>query len=306
MSLRSISKNALRYRPKLEALEDRRLLSIAANTATDGVFIRYNDGQLWERTSAGFRFIDTNTVSVSSGVDTSGNPSAFILYNNGALYEWSVKNGFTLIDVNAVSISGSQIQADTVFIVYDNGALFEHTGLSSGAGFSLIDVNATNVSAGRDSAGNPAAYIVYDNTALYEWSPSLGFHLIDVNVASVNADQLQANTAFIIYTNNYLYEHVGTSSASGFQFVDVNVDDVSVGTATGGATAAFILYTNGFVYEWSGPAGFRFIDSNAVTISATTQQTDTTFIVYDNTDLFEHVGTSSQSGFTFVDVNVEP
>jgi hypothetical protein len=45
------------------------------------------------------------------------------------------------------------------------------------------------------------------------------------------------------------------------------------------------------------------VDTNTVAISGSLSHNDTVFMVYDNTDPFE--GTCF-SGFTFVDVNVDP
>jgi hypothetical protein len=296
----------IRFRPRLEGLEDRQMLSASASLQADGVYIRYTNGQLWEHTSKGFRFIDVNTASVSSGLDTFGNPAAFIIRNNGQLVEYSPAIGYRLIDVNVVRASASQTQRDTVFMVYINGMVYEHTGASAAAGFHLIDGNAIDVSAGKDSLGAPAVFVTYVNNQVYEYSTNIGFHFIDWNVVSLSASQTQADTAFIVYDNSYLYEHVGNSHASGFILIDVNAVDVSAGQDTTGVPAVFVRYNNNAVFEWSAALGFRFIDINALSISASQQEKDTVFVVYDNNMLFEHIGLSATAGFRFVDMNVEP
>jgi hypothetical protein len=79
-------------------------------------------------------------------VTTGGAVSAYILYDNHAAYEWN-KGGqghFTLIDVNVVSLDGSQANADSVYLAYNTSALFEHTS----QGFAYLDVNVQTMSAG--------------------------------------------------------------------------------------------------------------------------------------------------------------
>jgi hypothetical protein len=299
---RRVARNA--YWPRLEVLEDRSLPSVAANIAADGVFIRYLDGQLFEHTSAGFQRIDVNTAQVSAGVDASGNPTAFILYKNGAVYEWSATGGFMQVDINAVSIAASQSTADTVFIIYNNHQLWEHTETSAVAGFRFIDVNVAKVSAGFTGTSEPAAFIVYANSFLFEWALISGFHFIDVNVSTVSAvprdpnppgsplGPLGADRVYIVYVSGQLFEH----ASGGFRSIDVNVTDVSagvghpVGPFMPRAPAAFILYQDGEVAEWGDPGTSTpvLLDIDAVGLSASPQQSDTAFIVKKNTQLFEY------------------
>jgi hypothetical protein len=80
-----------------------------------------------------------NVASVSAGVTTGGAVSADILYDNHAAYEWNMAGlgRFTLIDVNVVSLDGSQANADSMYLAYDTTALFEHTN----RGFAYLDFN---------------------------------------------------------------------------------------------------------------------------------------------------------------------
>jgi hypothetical protein len=290
------------YRPTLEALEERR---VPSGTSQDGVFIRYNNGQLWQHTAAGFQFIDVNVANVSSGMDSSGHAAAFILYNSGILAEWSAATGSHLIDGNVVGVSASSLAPDTAFILYNTGAVYEHTGVSSASGFRYIDTNAVKLSAGlaASDAVGPAVFIVYNTGALYEWSPAGGFQFIDVNVRSVSASQLvsQPDTAFVVYNNNALYEH----SHAGFHLIDNNVVGVTVGetgtSLTGFQLAAFILYDTGAVYEWSSLTNsFTYVDINAVGVSAP-MAFNSVFIVYNNGALYEW---SLANGFQVVDGGV--
>jgi hypothetical protein len=327
---KSSSQVQMRSRPKVESLEERSVPSAApTGTADNAVFIRYRDGQLWEHSAAGFQKIDINTLAVSTGVDGSHNPTAFILYDNGALYEWSAAGRFHYIDGNVVAVSASPQAADTVFILYNNHLLYEHTGTSNRSGFRLIDGNAAAVSAGVDDALNPAAFIVYNNNALYEWSPAAGFQFIDVNVAQISAVSVAymnngtfdqgMNTVFIVYQGGMLYQH----DDAGFLRIDSNVAQVSAGLTQSGTSpadavnlpAAYIRYTNDAVYQWTpgNPVhnAFSPIDTHAVAISANFGVSDTVFIIYDNSDLFAATldpfqPSPGNQSFTYIDANVGP
>jgi hypothetical protein len=301
--------------PRLEALEDRQMLSVSANTAPDGVFIRYTNNQLWEHTDGGFRMIDVNVLNVTSGVDATGAPAAFIVYTNGALYEWSAAGGFHAIDRNVVAVSASQQAADTVYILYDNSDLFEHVGTSPAAGFRMIDVNVVKVSAGEDAGMNPTAFILYNDSHLFEWSPTLGFHFIDVNARDISGlqDGLHHDIVYIAYDNGQAWYHAGTMPGASFFFpVGQGVVSLSAAADTTSAQlhelAVFMVHTDGTLTEWveNNPSSPFFIDSNVAGISAAQNASDTVFIVYDNQELFEHVGLPPNGIFHFIDVNVSP
>jgi hypothetical protein len=140
-------------------------------------------------------------------VAATGNPAAFIVYDISALYEWTAFGGFHLIDGNVAQVSASLQVPETVFIRYRTNLVYEHTGTSCQAGLLAIDSNATQVSAGVDAAGNAAAFIVYDNGALYEWSPVQAFRRVDVHAAQVLASQWAADEAFILSDNLLVFDY---------------------------------------------------------------------------------------------------
>jgi hypothetical protein len=270
------------------------------NSVVDGVFLIYADHRLAEYSRSGLQQIDVNAVAVSTGVDAVGDQAAFIFYDTGALYEWSPTLGFKLVDYNVAQASASQQAANTVFIRYRDGKVYEHTGTSAIAGFTGIDVNAVQISAGVDAQLNPAVFIVYNNSALFEWSAALGFHGIDANVASVSAESRAdaigftagfQDTVFIVYRTGQLYEH----NDAGFQTIATNVTSVSAGQTNVGTPdnpsvrpAAFFLNENSAVTEWN--VGrfhwYRTIDANAARL-LTSEQTDAVFILYRDGQLFE-------------------
>jgi hypothetical protein len=286
--------------------------SVSANLAADGVWIRFNDGQLWEHTSAGLRFIDFNVLGVSSGLDSFGAPAAFIRYRNNFLFEFSDNLGFRFVDSNVLSMSGSQNFADTVFIQYVNGFVYEHRGIGTNGLFTFVDTNAVSISTGINAFDQAAVFIRYRNGQLWEWSPANHFSFIDFNVQSISASQVVPDTTFIVYNNTSLFLHSGLSLQTGFRFIDSNVASVSAGKSVelvngnqNFVAAAFIDYLSTTAAEWL-PVSNTFlpIDVNVVALSASQNSLDTVFLIYANTALFEHVGRSAQSGFFLLTTNV--
>jgi len=283
--------------------------SVAANLATDGVWIRFNDGLLWEHTSAGLRYIDTNVVSVSSGLDSQGAPAAFILHRDNSLWEFSDNIGLVKIDTNVAAMSGSQNYANTVFIQYLNGMVYEHQGVGASGSFHFVDINAQSISTGIDNMGEAAVFIRYLNNQVWEWSPIRHFSFVDINAQSITASQVRPDTVFIIYQNAMLYEHAGTSSHAGFTFIATNVSQVSAAKSveSGVLEEAAFFIQNSTVYEWLPQSDTLLpIDNNAVAVSASQNSLDTVFIVYMDTSLFEHVGHSVPSAFALISTNVTP
>ncbi len=288
--------------------------SVAANLATDGVWIRFSDGQLWEHTNAGLRYIDTNVVSVSSGLDSMGAPAAFILHRDNSLWEFSDNIGLVKIDTNVVSMSGSQNYADTVFIQYLNHKVYEHQGVGPSGSFHFVDTTAQSISTGIDGHGEAAVFIRYLNNQVWEWSPIQHFSFVDTNATSISASQVRPDTVFITYLNAMLYEHAGATRLGGFTFIATNVSQVSAAKTVMsplGEAAFFIQNFN--VYEWlpqshsvlSIGAPSMAVSAGAVALSASQNSLDTVFVVYADTTLFESVGQSG-SAFSLITTNATP
>jgi parallel beta-helix repeat protein len=202
----------------------------------------------------------------------------------------------------ADNVSAANPLTGTTFYIRQNGEVWEATGSGHRQ---RIDINAVQVSMGIDSHGAPAAFILYNNSFLYEWSPNIGFALIDVNVAQVSAFQGQADTVFIRYIDDQLFRHMGSSHASGFLRIVNGVVDISAGTITNRASEpdVFLVDSDSRLYEWSEPVGFTYIDFHVAVVSASQAYGDTVFIRYVDNLVYEHVGTSTASGFTRIDVN---
>jgi hypothetical protein len=322
------ARTATCYQPRLEALEDRHLLSVSAATSVsepNGVFIRYNDGELFLHDASGFQRIDINVASVSAGTGLlplgGGSPvnAAYILYNNGEVFQWVQGLGFQFIDINAVSVA-SGVGADDAFILYNNGQLFHHLGASSSTGFSFIADNVTSMAivppAGFEGSLGDVFY-VQTNHMLSEHLLAGGSMVIDGNVQSVGTSGFAAepDTTYILYTNSALY-FFSRTAIQRFRPIDTNVTSVSGSTSTIPGTSTIIdaayYVREGVLIEWVAPnpasespdGTYNYVDQNVVSVSA--GQTDSVFIVYDNDMLFEHTGLSRGSGFTFIDSNVSP
>jgi hypothetical protein len=312
---------AARYKPRLETLEKRQLLSFSP-TGFGSEFIRYNDGELFLHDSGGFHRIDMNVASVSSGFSLRGDPImptsvpvAFIVYNNARLFEWAQDTGFTPIDRNVVGVAGSQLSQDTAFILYNNAQLFQHSGTSPLSGFTFIAGAVTTMS--PNIGGNGDVFYVQTNHILSEHLTAGGSVVIDGNVQSVTAGRVEVDSAFILYTNGALFLF-NPRATQQFTRVDTNVASAaaSVSLIPGTGTdidSVYYVTQAGVLVEWVAPFSgslstdgtYVFLDSNVASIS-TSLGLDDVFIVYNNDMLFEHTGFSRQSGFTFIDSNVSP
>jgi hypothetical protein len=314
-----------RFRPRLETLEERELLSVSPSFIDPGAeFIRYNDGQLFLHDSAGFHRIDTNVVSVSRGFTERVTPpiglteinAAFIVYSNGQLFEWAQDTGFQFIDSNVVSVLGNSGAADSVFILYNNGQLFRHDGTSPVTGFTFIAGAVTTMSATVEgpSGGLGDVFYVQSNHILSEHLIAGGSVVIDGNVQGVSGSMVLNDSAFVLYTNGALFEFQG--SPRSFTPIDTNVASVSAGETSQSfmtlTASAYYVTQSGVLVEWRPPTTdnpdgtYNFLDVNVASVSAQQGRLDDVFIVYNNDMLFEHVGHSRRSGFTFIDSNVSP
>src|SRR5262245_42441384 len=81
-----------RFRPTLEALEDRQLMS--ASVVSDAIAGRpelftVNTGRLNENTTAGPSVLRNGVQSIEAGTDASGRHAVFSLLNDGTLGEYT-------------------------------------------------------------------------------------------------------------------------------------------------------------------------------------------------------------------------
>jgi hypothetical protein len=312
-----------RFLPRLERLEDRQLPSVSASLVfLTTTFIRYNDGELFLHDPTGFRKIDINVASVSAGSSqrsVSGEAEdvdvAFIVYNNGQLFEWAQDTGFQFIDSNVVGVVGNRNARDSAFILYNNGELFRHDGTSPVSGFTFIAGAVTSMS---PAFGNGDVFYVQSNNILSEHLVNGGSMPIDGNVQSVSGGQLESDSAFILYTNSALF-FFNPNATQRFRLIDTNVASVNgsrffIPTTGLDLDAAYYVRRDGALVEWVAPSAgslspdgtYVFLDSNVASISAGDGFADEIFIVYNNGMLFDHTGYSRISGFTFIDSNVSP
>jgi hypothetical protein len=279
------------------------------------VFIRYDNGLVYEHEgkdpTTGFRRIDSNAVSISSGSDSQDARSVYIVYDNTALYEWSPNFGFHAVDANVAQVSAGH--RDTVFILYQSGVVAEHVGLSASSGFTVIDSNATQISEGSDKYGNSSVWIVHTDSSLTEWSPAEGMTFTDWNVAKASAGAF-GDQVYILYNDGEVYEHSGNSAGNPPEFTPIYVHvlsrplDIAAGEDFPANDSVFIRFADSTLWQWNRPTGFKYIDSNVIGIAGVQDNTDNVYIIYNNSELFEYVGSDccGNTGFFLVSPNVSP
>jgi hypothetical protein len=300
---------------------------------TNGVFIRYDNGDLYYHSDIGFDPIDFNVAAISAGAvygHSQGNvlellPTVFVVHTDGTLYEWDGYRAFQFIDANVASVQASQELTDAVLIRHTDGTLLLHEGTSSTDGFTVIAGGVTSYSLGYSGVpwSSVCAFYVQTNHMLSVWSRAGGYQVIDGNVASVSADQSQFETAYVLYTTGALYRYNPNTSGL-FQFIDGNVVTMSAGRTqivTGfrsdgttifqeTATVDYVT-TEGNLIEWQPPdvastsGTYLFVASGVAEVSASQFVNDEMFIVFRDGLLYETLGIG-RLAFHFIDSNVKP
>jgi hypothetical protein len=304
-----------RFQPKLEALEDRQLLSgmapVAASAALSNTVYYERDGGLYQDKSGTEALVAAgNYKQVSCGLylkqgaffptdaifalDGSGHVSQYIPAGAGTF-----QGGGTLL-TNVAEISASQVALDTFFLRGTNGAVYEfsHQNLSAlGAPLGIDPNSATQISAGKDGATGKEAVFVNFSGALYEHtgsSPNLGWSFVSgvykpanlfqslFAVSDFSGSQVQGDTVFVItpgvFLGGQLGEHVGTDPNSGWTSITTQVSQVSAGVDSLGHPAAFYS-TGNALYEHAsfGPDVQIAANTSVSYLAASQTQSDTVY-----------------------------
>jgi hypothetical protein len=77
----------------------------------------------------------------------------------------------------------------------------------------------------------------------------------------------------------------------------------------GATDAVFMRFADNTLWEWVATTGFTYIDTNVIGIAAVADSFwDQVFIVYNNRELFEYVGSPpvGTAGFWLVSPNISP
>jgi hypothetical protein len=161
-----------RFRPTVESVERRQLLTSSAVSTLGGVSAAFsldNGGNLSETLAGKTYALGGGITGLFQGHDAAGHRSAFIT-ENGQLYESTpgVNSGWTWI----ASPASNQVVEDQAFdVLYQtNGTLYETTGAmpSGNTPMSVAVANGVkSVYQGRDSSGHDQAYAL-ENGLLYQ------------------------------------------------------------------------------------------------------------------------------------------
>jgi hypothetical protein len=228
------------------------------------------------------------------------------LLNSGTLYEHQGFNysvGWYNLGSGIRDISASQLESDCVYTIDIFNNLHKHLGTSSASQYNFfLDGNVVEVSAGRDPYGNAAAFARYTSGSVEEiWGlDTIHTHFyLGSGVNSISASQVESDCVYMILSGNNLYKHLGTTP-SGYHYLGTNVVEVSAGRDPYGNAAAFARYASGLVQEiWGLDASlYHFnLGSGFIAVSASQIQADTVYMTDTYNFCYEHIGTSSSSGF---------
>jgi hypothetical protein len=251
------------FRPKVEALEERQLLSAypIVNAYVNEDFVLYQGGILRKIDHNFFNHktnLDSNVVSVSVADGWSRGVATYVK-TDGSAWEWNDTDGFTALYNSALGITNNvcSVAADSyggAFILRNDSTLFFWGGKYDNRWFNLGG-NVRSVSAGTDAYGDSSCDVVSWYGTAYTWdeggyfnfqltNPSLG---ITNNVRSVAAGE---NGAIFVLRNDsvlFYYDQLTNTWAN----LGGNVRAVTAGTNANDGPMADIVTGDGTAWEWS-------------------------------------------------------
>ncbi len=203
--------------------------SVAASAwGADDAFVVLTNGAAYEHVgvdSPNWYFIWNGVQSISAGRDGSSNPAAFVLLQNGQLWEHlgrSSSTGWHYVWYGVNSMSASQLDADDVFVVLNNGTAYKHVGLDS-SNWYFIWSGVKQLSAGSDPSYTPNVYVLLNDGSVWRHdgtSSSYGWTYIWNSTASVTGSEIDGNTVYIRLNNATAYEQ---TSDGQFHYIWFNV-----------------------------------------------------------------------------------
>jgi hypothetical protein len=279
------------FKPGVEGLEDRQMLSASAlfaasAVAKDAVWYSLGGGALFEHVgtfpndTVSSVAIPNGIAQISAGKGSGGQDAAFVLDGDNIVFE-VVRSGNTLSAQALVSpvlaISASAVSPDTVFAV----SAIDHSihefvkgigvhDYALGAPTNLYGAQPSQISAGKDGATGTAAVFANFNGAVYEHTASGWSYVTGVNlsaphsiwqtfqaVGDFSASQVAGDTVFTVNLFGDLSESIGyhsmpnTPPAYFSLSVGSGVSQVSAGVDANGGVAAFTLTGSGSLDEYT-------------------------------------------------------
>lgn len=246
------------YRPTVEGLEDRKVMSVAAG-ALDAKSFYFIDGnrELWFNHLDGLNkshWVDvaSKVAEVSAGTDealgAAGHETAFIRLANGTVWECHDLNGnlgasrnWTKVfdsqggSFGVVQISASQTTPNRVNAIFSDGTLWTHTGLNSQTGWVKVDKDVAKVQASQFSQGIDDAIFLTKTGTVKVYTSGLEsnhyqpfFVTVATGIKDISAAPRATNgDVFVLSTNGTLTQHIGTSGQSGTDYGGQNGGHIS-------------------------------------------------------------------------------
>jgi hypothetical protein len=270
------------YRPRLEGLEERKVLSVAAG-GLDAKSMYYidNNRELWFDHLDGLNknhWVDVahNVAQVVAGTNSFGSAgkreTAFIRFTDGSLSECRDVNGNIAANTYRISsggvtqISASQMNPDKVYAVFTDKTAWMHTGTNGATNWIRISTNVAKIQASQWSQGVDDCLILHTNGvvdayAVLNSSGSLVPKTVTLagGIKDISACPLATGgQVFMTDTSNNLLRHDGLTGdyAHGydkFTFVASNVSKASADDAYVSGLV-FVVTTDGTMTEYWGSA----------------------------------------------------
>ena len=237
-------------------------------TSRDAVsFVLTNNGNVYEKTSSGLNYVWSGVSSISDqGIDNHGRAMIDFITTGGNAYEFHDGSGSTYIWGNAISAKAGQGES---FLLFGNGALYEYK--DAGGSWSFLANNVTSISAGTDRYGVNAVAATstigswrFRFSEAQEWSDNTGWQFIAYNVGSVSAGR-QGIVSFINSAGNAFVWSEWTHSVGAT--IGANVAQITTGYDPNGNLVIDELFASGYVYEWRADRGWNYLDYNVRSLS---------------------------------------
>jgi hypothetical protein len=293
------------FRPALETLEDRQLMS-ATVTAAGGLagvnqcYVQGSDGSLslYQGSTMVSQIVTASVASSHNGIAqvSAGvrpgiwglNPSApFVRFDDGTVNEYlqsgSTWSALNLCTSGASEISASQNLADDVFVRF-GGWVEEHVGTNPDNTFGWNLVAEQGWMANLPVNGLQSFQNQRMSTDAYQMS--VGY----------DATTGTSNHAVFVNFGGSLWEHTGTNWATSWKHVTDSVTGLSASQIQGDTVFAL---KSGQLWEYVGGVGTRLMD-NVLQVSAGVDSSGhaAAFVLTANNILYEHTGMNPNLGWT--------
>jgi hypothetical protein len=302
------------YRPQLEQLEDRRLLTTFGNLSaiadSSGQSVSYNiaaDHSVWKHDNAGWHSLGGYVTQISAGRDNLGRAEVFGIGADQACWVCDT-TGWHSLGGYVTQISGD-FSLNRVYAIGSDHSAW----MRDGTGWHGLGGYVTQISAGTAAGGSAIKlFAIGADSACWQFDAngwqSLGLRVTQVCGAATPDEcwMIDVNHAVWQYTTSNSGNAAGSSygysgqSGARLTYIGGYMTALAAGYDTAGRDEIFAIGADhaAWVYNPQAGGGWRSLGGNVTDISAT--QGDTLFALTGGSSLWSHDagGWHNYSGFS--------